>query len=156
MEGARPADDADVATLAALCRQAQAELATGRGGAVFVAREARPEPIEESLRAALHDPTHRVWTGTIDDTAVGYAVARVEPLRTGVNLGVIEDIYVEAEARAIGVGEALMNAALEWFTAEGCKGVDAYALPGDRATKNFFEESGFSARLLVMHHRFDR
>jgi GNAT superfamily N-acetyltransferase len=72
------------------------------------------------------------------------------------NLGVIEDIYVEPEARAVGVGEAMMASALEWFTAEGCKGVDAYALPGDRHTKNFFEESGFSARLLVMHHRFDR
>jgi GNAT superfamily N-acetyltransferase len=112
--------------------------------------------VDESILAAMRDAAHRVWTGTIDDAVIGYAVARVEPLRTGVNLGVIEDIYVETEGRAIGVGEALMGAALEWFSAEGCKGVDAYALPGDRHTKNFFEGSGFSARLLVMHHRFDR
>jgi hypothetical protein len=38
----------------------------------------------------------------------------------------------------------------------GCSGVDATALPGNRATKNFFEESGFTARLLVMHHRLDK
>ena len=29
--------------------------------------------------------------------------------------------------------------------------VDAFALPGHRATKNFFEEEGFTARALIMH-----
>ena len=156
MEGVRPATEADVERLAALCRQAQAELAPARGGAVFVAREARAEPVDAGLLAALADPSQRVWAGTIDDAVIAYAVARLEVLRTGATLGVIEDIYVEPEARGVAVGEGLMGVVLEWFTAEGCLGVDAYALPGDRATKNFFEGSGFSARLLVMHHRFDR
>ena len=31
--------------------------------------------------------------------------------------------------------------------------MDAMALPGHRSAKNFFEESGFTARKLVMHHR---
>jgi hypothetical protein len=43
---------------------------------------------------------------------------------------------------------------VEFFTARGCVGVDAFALPGHRAAKNFFEESGFSARAIVMHHSF--
>ena len=46
-----------------------------------------------------------------------------------------------------------MDQLLEWFRGRGCNGVDATALPGNRATKNFFEMSGFTARLLVMHHR---
>jgi hypothetical protein len=29
------------------------------------------------------------------------------------------------------------------------------ALPGDREAKNFFEASGFKARLLTMHHTFE-
>jgi hypothetical protein len=33
----------------------------------------------------------------------------------------------------------------------GCVGIDALALPGHRAAKNFFEESGFTARAIVMH-----
>jgi len=152
----RPATDADVTRIAELCRQALAEMAPARGGAVFVAREARPEPLEEGLAAPLADEAQRVWVGTIDDVVIAYAVAGVERLRTGAPLGVIDDIYVEAEARGVGVGEGLMNAALAWLEAEGCSGVDARALPGDRATKNFFEGSGFSARLLVMHHRIDR
>ena len=33
--------------------------------------------------------------------------------------------------------------------------VDAIALPGHRATKNFFEEHHFTARALTMHHRLE-
>jgi len=156
VEGVRPATDGDIERVAALCRQALADMAPARGGAVFVAREARAEPLEDGLAAALADPRQRVWVGTIDDVVVAYAVAGVEKLRTDELLGVIDDIYVEPEARSVGVGEALMAAALEWLQSERCTGVDARALPGDRATKNFFEASGFSARLLVMHHRIDR
>jgi ribosomal protein S18 acetylase RimI-like enzyme len=94
-----------------------------------------------------------VLAGTIDDTVVGYAVARTEMLRTGQVLGVIEDLVVEEAARGVAVGERLMGDLLAWFEGRDCFGVDAIALPGDRETKNFFEGSGFSARLLVMHHR---
>jgi GNAT superfamily N-acetyltransferase len=99
------------------------------------------------------DPECTVVVGTVDDVVVGYATGRVESLRDGTRLGVIDDLYVEPEARAVGVGEAMMDDLLPWFQARGCKGVDSTALPGLRATKNFFEESGFSARLIVMHHR---
>ena len=152
MEGARPATPDDVPRVAELNRMAAAELAEMRGGRVFTAREARAEPVEEDLSAALADGDRRVLVGTIDGTPVGYAVAHHEALRDGSELGVIDDVYVEAEARGVGVGECLMDALLEWFGEQGCAGVDAMALPGDRTTKNFFEGSGFSARLLVMHH----
>jgi GNAT superfamily N-acetyltransferase len=154
MVSARPAVEADVPRLAQLCRQVQAELAAqDRGGPLFVTREARPEPVEESLRASVVEPHQTAVVGLIDGTTVGYATGRTEALRDGSVHGIIDDLYVEEEARAVGVGEAMMEVLLEWFRSEGCSGVDSMALPGARATKNFFEESGFSARLLVMHHR---
>lgn len=153
MEGARPATPADVPRLAELNRQALAELALLRGGRVFVAREARAEPVDDAIAAAIADPDALVLAGTIDDTVIGYCVAHTENLRDDTRLGVITDIYVEPDGRGVAVGECLMSAALEWFTAQRCDGADAYALPGDRTTKNFFEGSGFSARLLVMHNK---
>ena len=36
-----------------------------------------------------------------------------------------------------------------------CIGADALALPGNRATKNFFEQNGFVARSIVMHRPLD-
>lgn len=156
MEAARPAAEADLPRLADLCRMALAELgARERGGPVFVAREARAEPVEDSLRADVADPAVLVLVGTLDDTVLGYATGRVEALRNGRALGVIEELFVEPDARAIGVGEAMMEQLLDWFRGRGCSGVDSTALPGARETKNFFEESGFTARLLVMHHRME-
>lgn len=156
MEAARPATPSDLAHLADLGTRALAELAPTRGGGVFVHREGRATPVEETLARDLADPDAVVLAGTIDDTIVGYATGRTEVLRDGSTLGVIDDLYVEEGARSVGVGEAMMDELLTWFRSKGCGGVDATALPGNRATKNFFEESGFTARLLVMHHRLDK
>ena len=152
MEGARSAMPADLPRLAHLARTAIAELAPTRGGAVWRAREARPEPIEDNLAAALADPCARVVAGTIDGVVVGYAAVHVEDLRDGTRLGVVDDIFVEEEARGVGLGEAMMVDLVAWCTDQGCFGMDAMALPGHRSTKNFFEESGFTARKLVMYH----
>jgi GNAT superfamily N-acetyltransferase len=64
---------------------------------------------------------------------------------------VIEEIYVQPEARAVGVGELLVERLVAFCVEAGCSGVDAAALPGHRQAKNFFERAGFTARLLVMH-----
>ena len=153
MEGARPATAADVPRLAELARVARAELEPLRGGKVFVAREARGEPLEAGFSAALDDDGQVVVVGTIDEVIVGYGTGRTEVLRDDSRLGVIDDLFVEDGFRDVGVGEALMEQLLEWFQARECAGVDAMALPGTRETKNFFETAGFTARLLVVHHR---
>jgi GNAT superfamily N-acetyltransferase len=62
---------------------------------------------------------------------------------------------VEAGARGVGVGTALMDAAVVWCTEKGCATVDAPALPGDRTTKQRFEAAGFTARLLTLSRRLD-
>jgi phosphinothricin acetyltransferase len=152
MEAVRPATAADVPRLAELARAAIAELAPMRGGEVWRVREARTEPIEAGLEAVLGDPDGRLVAGTVDGVVVGYAVAHVEHLGNGSRLGVVDDIFVEEEARGVGVGEAMIDDLVAWCTERGCFGMDAMALPGHRLTKNFFEEAGFTARKLVMHH----
>ena len=154
-EECRPAGAADVPRLAELNRAVIEELAPTRGGAVWKAREARQEPIEDRLEELLDDPDARVLVATIDGTVVGYAVAHIEHLTEGAVLGVIDDIFVEEGARQIGLGEVMINDLMSWCQERKCIGMDAMALPGHRATKNFFEDSGFTARQLVMHHRFE-
>lgn len=139
--------------MAELARLAIAELAPTRGGAVWQAREARREPIEHGFAAQLDQPGCRVMVGTIDAAVVGYAVTRVEELPGATRLGVVDDIFVEEGARGVGVGEAMINDLIAWCGSLACIGIDAMALPGHRETKNFFEEAGFTARKLVMHHR---
>ena len=154
-EACRPAGAADVPRLAELNRAVIEELAPTRGGAVWKAREARQEPIEDRLGELLDDPDARVLVASIDGTVVGYAVAHLEHLADGSVLGVIDDIFVEEGARQVGLGELMINDLMSWCEERKCMGMDAMALPGHRATKNFFEDSGFTARQLVMHHRFE-
>lgn len=151
MEGARPALADDLPILASLAEEAVAEQVEHRGGAIWSQRETRALPALSTLADALEDPDQLVVAGTIDDVVVGYGVVRLDRLRTGRTLGVVTDLYVEPEARAVGVGEAIIEIVLDWCRRHDCQGVDALALPGNRDTKNFFETFGFTARAIVVH-----
>ncbi|HEX5095776.1 MAG TPA: GNAT family N-acetyltransferase [Acidimicrobiia bacterium] len=153
MEGARAATSADLPALVALATTLRAELRDQRGGALWEAHEARPEPLEASLQVLLDRTDAGVFVGTIDDTIVGFGTVEIEELRTGGRLGVIGDLYVEPEARAVGVGEAIAELLVAYCEQAKCIGIDAFALPGARAAKNFFERSGFTARALIMHKK---
>lgn len=155
-EGVRPATEADVPVILDLAAALRAELSPMRGGGVWAVREARPEPLEAGYKALLDRPDARLVLGTIDGTPVGFGVGEIETLQDGTLLGVVRELFVDVEARAVGVGEAMLGFLVEFFAAAGCIGVDAFALPGHRVTKNFFEESGFSARAIVMYHRLTR
>jgi GNAT superfamily N-acetyltransferase len=151
MEASRPATIQDLPWLAELVASGEAELRSLRGGEVWASSRYCPEGVEAYLMAALTSPDILVLAGTIDEVVVGYAIVRIERLPDGRVLGQIDDLFVEAEARSVGLGSCLMVDVLAWCKQRGCSGVDAVTLPGHRATKNFFEESGFTARLLVMH-----
>lgn len=151
MEDARVATEADIARVGDLARLLRAQLIEERGGPLWSVREARPEPLEAAFAAFLERDDATVLVGTLEEHVIGYGVAEVEVLRDGSRLGVISEIYVQPEARGVGVGELLVERLVGFCTDCGCLGVDATALPGDRQAKNYFERAGFSARLLVMH-----
>jgi GNAT superfamily N-acetyltransferase len=155
VEASRPATADDVPRIVELARVMRAELEAMRGGELWAERDAWPEPLDTAYRALVDRDDARVVIGTIDDAAIGFGVVVVEPLRSGRFLGVVTDLFVEEEARAVGVGEAMIDALVAFSTERGCLGVDARALPGHRAAKNFFETHGFTARALVMHRRLD-
>ncbi|MDP1792964.1 MAG: GNAT family N-acetyltransferase [Acidimicrobiales bacterium] len=147
----RPATDDDIAFVVALAERAASTLEGGRGAALMLARET-PPPTAEQLALAVQSGDETVLVGTLDDVPVGAIAARVERLPAGVRLAVVTLLFVDEEARSVSVGEGLLNAIVEWARQKDCGSVDAYALPGERITKNFFEAAGFKARLLTVHH----
>ena len=144
--GARPAEAGDLTTLVSLARAARLEQAEQRGGRLLTGRHCRPEPLELAFSETLDDPTTGLWAGTIDDVAVGYALVSADG-----DIAVIEELHVDPQARAVGVGEAMLDGIVAWAKEQDCSGIDAFALPGARETKNFFETFGMTARLLVLH-----
>ena len=141
----------DVAELVRMDALARAHMGPHRGGELYLLRDGRPIPPDASFRDDVADPQRLVLLGTIADQAVGYAIVSAEALRDGYLLADVREIFVEADARDVGVGEALMGAITEWAEARGCDGIDARALPGDRSTKNFFETFGLVARAITVH-----
>jgi ribosomal protein S18 acetylase RimI-like enzyme len=152
VEASRPATDDDIARIVELARSMRLELGRMRGGELWREREAWPEPLEDAYGALLLHEDALLVVGTIDDVVLGFGAVMVEALREGDRLGMITDLYVEPLARDVGIGDAMAADLVAFCRARGCRGVDAVALPGHRATKNFFEAHGFSARALTMHH----
>lgn len=151
MESCRPASPADVGEIVKLSRAMRAELGPMKGGPLLLEREARAEPLDDTYAALLERGDARLVVGCIDEIVVGFGAVEVETLGDGSRLGIVTDLFVDEGARSIGVGEAIVAALIEFCTEHECRGMDARALPGHRATKNFFEEHGFTARALVMH-----
>ena len=152
MEGARRATVDDLSAILALAAELREELVPMRGGSLWSRTAAYPEPLEATFRALFERDDVCVLVGTIDDVIVGFGACSVAVLRDGTRLGQIVELFVTPEARSVSVGEGLLGQLVDWCRAEGCVGVDAFALPGHRAAKNFFETAGFTARALVMYH----
>jgi ribosomal protein S18 acetylase RimI-like enzyme len=155
VEAVRAATPEDLPAIVELAGALRTELTPMRGGRIWSVREARRGSPADAYGALLTAPGTCVVVGTIDDVVIGFGVATVEALADGRRLGVVSELFVDIEARAVGVGEGMLEALVAFCVQEGCVGVDAFALPGHRAAKNFFEESGFTARAIVMHHVLD-
>jgi GNAT superfamily N-acetyltransferase len=149
---ARPARQDDVERLAWMYADAFSELSPMRGGRVLIGLNHRDAPLERSFVDQLEDPRQFVVVAVLEgDGVVGYGTCRTLELPEKERVGSIEDLYVTPVARRRGAGRAMAELLVRWCSSEGCLGVDASALPGSRAVKSFFEEEGFTARLLVMH-----
>ena len=150
----RPATEGDISSIVTMADAAAASLNESRGGKLMLLREA-PPPNADQIRTWLDAGDMAVRVGTLDDVPVAAAVARVEQLTEDTRLAVVTMLWVDEEARGVSVGEALLADLVVWARDAGCESIDAYALPGERVTKNFFEAAGFKARLLTVSHRLD-
>lgn len=156
MEAARRATVEDLDAVLELAGELRDELVPLRGGSLWSRTAAYPDPLDASFRALLERDDACVLVGTLDDVVVGFGVATVAVLRDGSRLGQVTELFVTPEARSVSVGEGLLEQLVGWCRDEGCAGIDAFALPGHRAAKNFFETAGFTARALLMHHQLER
>lgn len=147
-----PAGPPERDELIRLAGRALAHLDGQRGGAVYRDVEARSLPIADTVDAdldAADEGEADILLGRLGEVPVGYSVVRYEQSRGG-RIALLTDIYVEPEARGVGVGRSMMDAVIERAAHAGCSGVQSEALPGDRATKNFFEASGLVARKITV------
>jgi GNAT superfamily N-acetyltransferase len=150
---ARPATAGDIGDLVALYRLLEKEMTDLHE--MWPRADGLPEPVEEAFRQSLAAGDVFVYLGEIDGTPVGFLLTRLTdllPQAGGEQVGSIRLVFVEPEAREVGVGEAMLDVALGDLRRLGIHRFDAHVLPGHRLAKNFFEAGGFAARSIVMHH----
>lgn len=139
----RPAERRDVPELIDLEASARDALVEARGGARWL--DEHPS-IDGGWPQLLADATRQVFVAELDSIVTGFLVLVLEPDSTAR----IDQVYVMPEARHVGFGDALIEAAVDAATARGCVRIEGQALPGDRETKNLYERAGITARLIVV------
>lgn len=131
----------DAAQLTDVEARARAPLHDARGGAAWL-RE-NPE---------VGDWSHRLVEGgvlvaSIDGVVVGFLEVDI---RGADGRACVCQVYVEPEARGVGFGDMLLDAARDLARTRGCTIIEGEALPGDRDTKNLYERAGITARKIVV------
>lgn len=86
-----------------------------------------------------------VLVAGVGTTIMGSATAQIHGNRAD-----IVNIYVEPDAREIGIGDALLSQLVGELRRRKVSYVNAQALPGDRATKNLFERHGLIAQTIIV------
>jgi GNAT superfamily N-acetyltransferase len=143
----------DLGVLIGLYRELEAEMTSIHP--MWPLADGLPEPIDRAFKDALEDESTIVYLGTIDDVPFGFLLARIEgllPQAKGEHIGSIRLVFVELDAREVGLGEAMRDRAMSDLRQQGITRFDAHVLPGHRLVKNFFEAGGFAARTIIMHH----
>ena len=150
MEAARPAQAVELPRLAELTMAGAAAAASFRGGELLTYGLHREDPdaVQAWLEGYIASSDRLLLAGTLHQSLVGVAAihARSDP-----PVGSFDLLYVEPDARGVGVGAAMVEAGTDWLRGAGCSGVDVVALPGARDTKQFLEGTCLVARLIIMH-----
>jgi len=159
MEGARLATEGDRPICRELLQVALEGARTMRGGATLVGATTADELLARwtgsSTSTSPDEPqAAALFVGEFHEVIVGLAAAVTQPRPLAEHAGRIECLYVESEARGVGVGSALMAAVVAWCREQSCTEVDALALPGDRSSKQRYEGAGFTARLITLSRRW--
>ena len=94
-----------------------------------------------------------IFVAERDGTVVGYVYAGIEPLswkELRDEAGYIHDLLVADEARRLGVGEALLDAALAGLRGRGMPRVVVGTAAQNETARRLFERRGFRATMIEM------
>lgn len=80
----------------------------------------------------------------------GEVLGSIVVVRNADGTAQVRRVYVEPDAREVGIGDTLLTGALDELRRRGCHWVSGSALPGDRQTKNLFERHGLVAQTIIV------
>lgn len=105
------------------------------------------------LRSQLDASGVLVLVAERESRVVGYVYAAIEPLswkELRDECGFIHDLLVTDDARRSGVGEALLDRAIDWLREQGMPRVILWTSPHNERARRLFERHAFRPTMLEM------
>lgn len=97
------------------------------------------------LNAVVADPAVTLFVARHNDEIVGTLSLAIFQIPTGVRAW-IEDVVVDNDARGLGVGLALTQAAVDHASRHGARSVDLTSRASRTAAHRLYEKAGFTIR----------
>ncbi len=94
----------------------------------------------------------RVDVAEIDGCVVGFMLCRIKRVPAymgGVLVGELSDMWIEPEARRLGIGDKLSRLALNWLRQQGVHSVEIQVLRDNEASWKLYERMGFKLEFRV-------
>jgi ribosomal protein S18 acetylase RimI-like enzyme len=105
------------------------------------------------LGRVLDGSDDAVFVGERDGVVVGYVYAALEPMswkELRGPAGFIHDVVVEENARQLGIGRKLMQAAIDWLRSRGAPRVILGTASSNHVAQALFRELGFRSTMVEM------
>ena len=141
------------------------EAALGRYGAALMAEHHAVDPRRflqaddaeagygRFLASRIEQREGMVYVAEHAGRVIGYAYAALEPtswLDLRGPCGIVHDLYVDASARRLGAGRALLRAALAWIHAQGRTQAVLSVMPSNAHAQRLFASAGFRNTMIEM------
>lgn len=94
----------------------------------------------------------------VDGKIAGFMLSRlkrVAPYMGGVLVGELSDLWVEPEARRLGIAEKLTRQAAAWMQSQGAYSVEAQLLYTNTPIQKLYDRMGFKRELVQVRLMFD-
>jgi ribosomal protein S18 acetylase RimI-like enzyme len=94
----------------------------------------------------------RVDIAELEGRVVGFMLCRIKRVPAymgGVLVGELSDLWIEPEARRLGIGDKLSRLALNWLRDQGVHSVEIQVLRDNEASWKLYERMGFKLEFRV-------
>ena len=116
-------------------------------------REARPDMFPnlvskytvEQIKELLNKKNHAIFVAEYNDEVAGYVFCEIITEGVGATL-YVDDLCVDAEARKMGIGKALMDMAVEYGRETGCRQLMLNVWEFNSGAISFYEKYGLTTR----------
>jgi ribosomal protein S18 acetylase RimI-like enzyme len=93
-----------------------------------------------------------------DGQIVGFMLSRIKqvaPYLGGVRVGELSDMWIDPDARRLGIGEELSRQAIDWLRAQGVHSVEVQILEGNEPIWRLYARMGFQPELRQIRLTWD-